>query len=116
MAHGLRAAVPIVLVLSLVAAAAAAVWIGGAWVNPNAMAAGPHGIAVGNMGDGLLIGDGKRRAWRRLTTASGLPSDDATAVAWSDGQLWVGTRAGIAEVRWLESGSGSGSGSPSPVP
>lgn len=85
--------------------------IAGAWVNPNAMDHGPPGIAVGTMGDGLLIGDGDRRRWRRLTTASGLPSDDVTAVRWAEHSLWVGTRAGIAEVRWLEDGLSPGSGS-----
>lgn len=74
--------------------------VAGAWVNPNAMDAGPRGIAVGTMGDGVLIGD--RRRWRRLDVAGGLPSDDVTAVRWDRDRLWVGTRAGLAEIRWLE--------------
>jgi hypothetical protein len=71
-----------------------------AWVNPNAMTLTPRGIAVGTMGDGLLLFDRSTRGWHRLTVASGLPSDDVTSVLSEGETLWVGTRAGIAEVRW----------------
>jgi len=73
-----------------------------AWVNPNAMALTRKGVAVGTMGDGLLLHDTESDRWRRLTSASGLPSDDVTAIHPAGDSLWVGTRAGIAEVRWLD--------------
>lgn len=73
-----------------------------AWVNPNAMAETRTGLAVGTMGDGLLLYDAESQSWQRLTSASGLPSDDVTAVRFVGDTLWVGTRAGIAEVQWLD--------------
>jgi len=73
----------------------------GAWVNPNAMALTRTGIAVGTMGDGLLITNAASGGWQRLTTAHGLPSNDVTALRPRGDTLWVGTRAGIAEVKWL---------------
>ncbi len=69
-----------------------------AWVNPNAMIATPGGVAIGTMGNGLLLFDRSTGTWLRLTTSSGLPSDDVTALHMGDESLWVGTRAGIAEV------------------
>jgi hypothetical protein len=73
-----------------------------AWVNPNAMISTPGGVAIGTMGDGLLLYDRSTDTWLRLTLNSGLPSDDVTALKIEGDTLWVGTRAGIAEVRWLE--------------
>ncbi len=73
-----------------------------AWVNPNAMAQTPTGLAIGTMGDGLLLYDAESHRWQRLTSASGLPSDDVTALRLIGDILWIGTRAGIAEVRWLD--------------
>ncbi len=81
----------------------------GAWVNFNALTRTRDGVAVGTMGDGLLLWNRSNRSWRRLTTADGLPSDDVTAIVEAGdnvppegGQrytLWVGTRGGVAEVR-----------------
>ena len=73
-----------------------------AWVNPNAIALTPTGVAAGTMGDGLLLHDAETGHWQRLTSAGGLPSDDVTAVRPAGDILWVGTRSGIAEVRWAE--------------
>ena len=73
----------------------------GAWVNPNAMVLTRTGVAIGTMGDGLLLYDTASNQWQRLTSAGGLPSDDVTALRPAGDTLWVGTRAGIAEVRWL---------------
>ena len=73
-----------------------------AWVNPNAMELTQGGLAVGTMGDGLLLHDEEAGRWQRLTSATGLPSDDVTALCTIGDTLWVGTRAGIAEVRWLD--------------
>ena len=73
-----------------------------AWINPNAMVLTPAGAAMGTMGDGLLLYDRSTKTWQRLTSISGLPSDDVTALRSAGDTLWVGTRAGIAEVRWLE--------------
>jgi hypothetical protein len=75
--------------------------IRGAWVNPNAMISTPFGVAIGTMGDGLLLFDRSTGTWLRLTSTSGLPSDDVTALQMAGDTLWVGTRGGIAEVRWL---------------
>ena len=72
-----------------------------AWVNPNAMVLTPGGVAIGTMGDGLLLYDRSTGAWQRLTSLSRLPADDVTALKMAGDSLWVGTRSGIAEVRWL---------------
>lgn len=69
-----------------------------AWVNFNAMAPVEAGIAVGTMGDGLLLWNAEARTWSRLTTSAGLPSDDVTAVVETPEALWVGTRGGLAEL------------------
>jgi ligand-binding sensor domain-containing protein len=75
--------------------------VSSAWVNPNAMVLTRTGVAVGTMGDGLLITNAAASGWQRLTTAHGLPSNDVTALRPRGDTLWVGTRAGIAEVKWL---------------
>ena len=75
--------------------------VSNAWVNPNALVKLQAGIAVGTMGDGLLIYNAATRRWKRLTSADGLPSDDVTALHMAGDTLWVGTRAGIASVRWM---------------
>lgn len=73
-----------------------------AWVNPNALTAIDSGVAVGTMGDGLLLFESATGRWRRMTTADGLPSDDVTALRADGRDLWVGTRAGLARVCWIE--------------
>ncbi len=70
-----------------------------AWVNFNALSRTAGGVAVGTMGDGLLLWDRKRRTWNRLSTSDGLPSDDVTALVETPEALWVGTRNGLAELR-----------------
>ena len=75
--------------------------VSNAWVNPNALVVLQAGIAVGTMGDGLLLYNAATRRWKRLTSADGLPSDDVTALHMAGDTLWVGTRVGIARVRWI---------------
>jgi len=70
-----------------------------AWVNFNALAKSGDLVAVGTMGDGLLLYEGESRRWRRITMRDGLPSDDVTAVLFAGDTLWVGTRAGLAELK-----------------
>lgn len=71
-----------------------------AWVNFNALARTGDGVAVGTMEDGLLLWNRSEKTWLRLTRADGLPSDDVTAIVEAAGVLWVGTRGGVAELRW----------------
>jgi hypothetical protein len=65
------------------------------WVNPNALAAWDARVWVGTNDRGLAVfGD----AWSTVDVSAGLPSNDVTAFATGDGELWVGTRGGVARV------------------
>lgn len=71
---------------------------GAAWVNFNALQHMSGGVAVGTMGDGLLLWNEVTRSWRRLSMSDGLLSDDVTAVLETPEALWVGTRGGLVEL------------------
>ncbi|HZS41894.1 MAG TPA: hypothetical protein VFF06_33925 [Polyangia bacterium] len=65
------------------------------WVNPGALASWSGRLFVGSNDRGLgVLG----AAWTTLDVAAGLPSADVTSFAASDGELWVGTRGGLARV------------------
>ena len=69
---------------------------GRAWINPHGLTAlAPNStvLAATTLGDGLIVVDtetGKRAA------VPTLPSKDVTSIVFYDGQLWVGTRGGLA--------------------
>jgi ligand-binding sensor domain-containing protein len=69
-----------------------------AWVNVGALAVGGGRVAVGEREDGLHVLE--NGAWRRYGAADGLPGDDVSAVAFDGDSLWVGTRSGLAKVRF----------------
>lgn len=69
-----------------------------AWVNVGALAASGGRVAVGEREAGLHILDGG--VWRRYGVADGLPGEDVSALAFDGGELWVGTRTGLAKVKF----------------
>jgi ligand-binding sensor domain-containing protein len=66
------------------------------WVNPHALSRIGDEVWIGTLERGLVIG--RPGAWRRLTTAEGLPSDDVTDVLADDDGVWVATRGGLARL------------------
>jgi ligand-binding sensor domain-containing protein len=69
-----------------------------AWVNVGALAVSGGRVAVGGREEGLhVLADG---VWRRYGAADGLPGDDVSAVAFDGDALWVGTRSGLAKVKF----------------
>lgn len=69
------------------------------WVNPNAVSEWQRRVAVGTMGDGLLLHRRDGARLERISSDHGLPSDDVTALLAVGDTLWVGTRAGLVEIR-----------------
>lgn len=67
-----------------------------AWVSLRAIAVSGDRVAVGGMEEGLWLRQGG--AWKRLTSADGLPWDDVSAVLFEGDSLWVGTRRGLARL------------------
>lgn len=57
-------------------------------------AAGEQAVVAGAGADATAL-----TPWRRFTVAEGLPGNSITALHLYDGTLWVGTRAGVAELR-----------------
>lgn len=66
------------------------------WVNPHAIRRIGGELYIGTLERGLVIG--RPGAWRRLTTADGLPSDDVTDVLSDRDGVWVATRGGIVRL------------------
>jgi ligand-binding sensor domain-containing protein len=64
------------------------------WVNPHAIERVGDDAWIGTLERGLMIG--RPGAWRHLTTADGLPSDDVTGVLAERDAVWVATRGGLA--------------------
>jgi hypothetical protein len=62
------------------------------WVNPRGISAFAGQLYVATMGAGL------QRSGQAL---AGLPDSDVTAVSVHDGELWVGTRHGLARIKKL---------------
>lgn len=65
-------------------------------VNPNAMLATDRTILAGTMGKGLYVMDRKSGRWFALT--DGLPSLNVTALAYSNGFVYVGTDNGLLRI------------------
>jgi ligand-binding sensor domain-containing protein len=65
-------------------------------INPNAMLVTPEHVFAGTLGDGLLVYDREKRRWTRLS--DGLPSGNVTALAESNGYIYVGTDNGLARI------------------
>lgn len=69
-----------------------------AWVNLGALDRDGERLAVGETSAGLSLWDGS--AWSKLGVADGLPGEDVSAVLFDGADLWVGTRTGLARVRF----------------
>lgn len=69
-----------------------------AWVNLGALALDGQRVAVGETAAGLSVWDGT--AWSKYRAADGLPGEDVSAVCFDGPDLWVGTRTGLARVRF----------------
>jgi ligand-binding sensor domain-containing protein len=63
-----------------------------AWVNPHGIARQGAEWFVSTLGGGLL----RRTPDGGVVSVTALPSSDVTAVSWFGGELWVGTRNGLA--------------------
>ncbi len=67
------------------------------WVNPHAIRRVGDDVWIGTLERGLVVG--RPGAWRHLTVADGLPSDDVTDVLADATGVWVATRGGLARLR-----------------
>jgi len=65
-------------------------------VNPNAMLRTDAHIFAGTLGQGLWIWSRAAGRWRQIT--AGLPSENVTAVAAHDGEVYVGTDHGLVRI------------------
>ena len=65
-------------------------------INPNAMLATAAHVYAGTLGGGLLVYDRDRARWR--TSLTGLPSMNVTALAASNGALYIGTDNGLVRI------------------
>jgi ligand-binding sensor domain-containing protein len=66
-------------------------------VNPNAMLVTARHAFAGTLGNGLYVYDRGSARWS--TISEGLPSDNVTALAESDGYLYVGTDNGLVRIK-----------------
>jgi hypothetical protein len=66
-------------------------------INPNAMLVTAQHVFAGALGNGLLVYD--RAAGRWSTLRAGLPSQNVTALAESNGYIYVGTDNGLVRIR-----------------
>jgi len=66
-------------------------------INPNAMLVTPQHVFAGTLGKGLYVYDREKQRWTVLT--SGLPSLNVTALAESDGYIYVGTDNGLVRIQ-----------------
>ncbi len=64
-----------------------------AWVNPAGLARMGGTLLVTTLGGGLLV-----RRGGEVVRQARLPSEDVTAVVRHRGQLWIGTRGGLAQL------------------
>lgn len=65
-------------------------------VNPNAMLATSNHILAGTLSDGLWIWSRTSGRWRQVT--AGLPSENVTALAEHEGEIYVGTENGLVRI------------------
>jgi len=65
-------------------------------INPNAMLVTSDHVFAGTLGDGLLWYDRQRQRWSFLS--EGLPSGNVTALAESNGYVYVGTDNGLVRI------------------
>jgi ligand-binding sensor domain-containing protein len=65
-------------------------------VNPTAIASDGRMVLAGTLGQGLMVGDATGTRWRTIT--AGLPSLNVTAVAGSNGVVYVGTENGLVKI------------------
>jgi ligand-binding sensor domain-containing protein len=65
-------------------------------VNPHAMLVTPHHVFAGSLGNGLYMYDREALRWTVIT--DGLPSLNVTALAESNGTLYVGTDNGLVRI------------------
>jgi ligand-binding sensor domain-containing protein len=65
-------------------------------VNPNAMLSTDAHIFAGTLGDGLWVWSRASGRWRQVS--AGLPSENVTAVAARDGEVYVGTDNGLVRI------------------
>ena len=65
-------------------------------VNPNAMLVTPRHVFAGTLGQGLYVYERESGRWSVLT--QGLPSENVTALAESNGYLYVGTDNGLVRI------------------
>ena len=66
-------------------------------VNPNAMLVTERHVFAGTLGNGLYVYDRASARWSTVT--EGLPSENVTALAESDGYLYVGTDNGLVRIK-----------------
>ncbi len=65
-------------------------------VNPNAMLATPNHILAGTLGQGLWSWSRATGRWSPIT--AGLPSENVTALATRNGEIYVGTENGLVRI------------------
>jgi len=65
-------------------------------VNPNAMLVTPSHVFAGTLGKGLYVYD--RQSGRWSVMEAGLPSMNVTALAASDGSIYIGTDNGLVRI------------------
>lgn len=65
-------------------------------VNPNAMLVTQRHVFAGSLGDGLFVYDRAGQRWSQVR--AGLPSENVTALAEHDGELYVGTENGVVHI------------------
>jgi ligand-binding sensor domain-containing protein len=68
----------------------------GVVINPGALLADGRLVLAGTLGQGLLVGDATGTRWRTVT--AGLPSLNVTALATSNGTVFVGTENGLVKI------------------
>jgi len=66
-------------------------------INPNAMLLTQRHVFAGTLGKGLYAYDREKSRWTAIT--EGLPSLNVTALAGSEGTIYVGTDNGLVRVR-----------------
>jgi ligand-binding sensor domain-containing protein len=66
-------------------------------VNPNAMLVTGRHVFAGTLASGLYVFDRERQRWTALN--EGLPSASVTALAESNGYLYVGTDNGLVRIQ-----------------
>jgi hypothetical protein len=66
-------------------------------INPNAMLVTPRYVLAGTLGNGLYVYDREKSRWAAIH--EGLPSQNVTALAQSNGYIYVGTDNGLIRIQ-----------------